>query len=25
LGDYLVGLKLGRHDSKGYRDDAVGH
>ncbi len=25
LGDYSVGLKLGRHDAKGYRDDAVGH
>jgi hypothetical protein len=25
LGDYLLGLKLGRHDRAGYRDDAVGH
>lgn len=25
LGDYLLGLKLGRHDRAGYREDAVGH
>ena len=25
LGDYLLGLRLGRNDRSGYRDDAVGH
>lgn len=25
LGDYLVGLKLGRHDRQGYRSESVGH
>jgi hypothetical protein len=25
LGDYVIGLKLGRHDARGYRDDSVGH
>ena len=24
-GDYIVGLKLGRVDKHGYRDDSVGH
>ena len=25
LGDYIVGLLLGRHDRAGYRSDSVGH
>ena len=25
VGDYLLGLKLGRHDRAGYREDSVGH
>ncbi len=25
VGDYVVGLKLGRSDRQGYRDDHVGH
>ncbi len=25
VGDYLLGLKLGRHDRGGYRNDSVGH
>lgn len=25
IGDYLLGLKLGRHGRDGYRSDSVGH
>jgi hypothetical protein len=25
LADYLLGLKLGRHDRHGFREDSVGH
>ncbi|HZP81557.1 MAG TPA: hypothetical protein VFB21_07970 [Chthonomonadaceae bacterium] len=25
IGDYVLGLKLGRHDRSGYREDSVGH
>ncbi len=25
IGDYLLGLKLGRHDRAGFRSDSVGH
>lgn len=25
VGDYFVGMKLGRNDAHGYREDSVGH